>query len=44
MYKLWFYFDDKIHTEVFGTFDDMEEFVINYDVEVFKYEQLSYII
>lgn len=38
MYKLWFYLDDEMFTQIFNSFDDMEEFVINYDVEVFKYE------
>lgn len=36
MYKLWFYIDDEMHVETFNTMKELNEFVENYEVEVFK--------
>ena len=37
-YKLYFYLNNEMMVENFDSFDDLDEFIINYDVEVFKIE------
>lgn len=37
-FKLYYYIGDEITSDIFNSFDDMNEFIINYEVEVFDYK------
>lgn len=37
IYTLYFYLNDDMMVQEFDSFEEMQQFVNNYDVEVFKY-------